>query len=85
MCRRAECHAMILAERQRGRPRMMPIILRLIRMNRQACQGTKVRRKTVKRVGRVTYGSRSPDGAVGSVVATLYSGMSGQPGRSLAL
>jgi len=35
---------------------MIRIIFRLMRANRQSCHGTKVRRKSVHRVGRVAYG-----------------------------
>ena len=65
----------------------MPNIFMLMRAKRQSCQGRKVLKNTVRRVGRVTYGEASLllEGAGPVLVMVLYSGISGQPGRSLAL
>ena len=41
--------------RERWLRRMMPIIFRLMTAKRQICQGRKVLRKSVQRVGLVTY------------------------------
>jgi GNAT-family acetyltransferase (TIGR03103 family) len=45
-------YAFIEANERPGLARMMPSIFRLMRTKRHACHGMKVRRKTVKRVGR---------------------------------
>ena len=70
---------------------MIWIIFTLMRVNRQSCQGTKVRRKSVHLVGRVTYGAllavtfgAPPWGTCGWALDT-GEGSAGEPGPCMTV